>query len=78
MDEAARSLGVDASGLFQEEREHVRGMTPMDKFLAEKMTSTLAKPVADGKHEIKDHDQDLISLDSAGMTLGADIDHNTD
>lgn len=64
--------------LFEEEHERVGDMTPMDRFLAEKKTGTLAKPVVDGKHEVKDHDHDLTSLRSTGMTLGADIRHNID
>ncbi len=74
LDDAARSLGMTALGLFEEERERTRGMTPMDRFLAEKKTSTLAKPVVEEK--TKDHDQDLISLDTDGMILGADIDED--
>ncbi len=66
LDKAASSLGVNAFGLFEEERENAEGMTPMERFLAEKKTSTLAKVVVNGKEEIKDHDRDLISLDSSG------------
>lgn len=65
MDKAARSLGIVAPGLFEEERDDVGGMIPMDRFLAEKKTSTPAKPVADGKHEGKDHIQDSITLDQS-------------
>lgn len=46
----------------------------MDRFLAEKKTSTLAKPVVGGK--TKDHDQDLISFDTNVITLGADVVEN--
>lgn len=74
LDDAARSHGTNALGLFEEEREHTRGLGPMERFLAEKKTSTLAKPVMEEK--TKDHDQDLISLDTNGMTLGADIDED--
>jgi len=63
LDEAARSLGIDALALFEEERENVGGMARMDRYLAEKKTGTQAKSVADGKHEGKEHVRDLISLD---------------
>jgi len=31
-------------------------MTPMERFMAEKKTSTLAKAVVNGKDHVKDHD----------------------
>ena len=52
---AAKSLGINTSDLFNDEQEGMRGILPMERFLAEEEQSLFGKAMAENKHAAGKH-----------------------